>query len=389
MRHPLSVIHQHVSPTNVARLVLDTFALTQDEDRGSPASTNRPNFIEVRAIDAPLREQQGAEGRRQHARWKEEENSSNTHVGKVDGARQREGGGGEDDSINNDVNSHPHEERGRHVCSSDGLERGDGLAASKPLTRESGDTPIEGSESPALSDQGRESTKSNSVHSDRQNITLEGSSPISPKTSEENPILQLLTEGEEDERTSAAEDRRPVDHDNDRDKAGYSSEAGGGSEEGQETIDYGFFTGTAQLALAPEATLTCTLHPALAPPSIPSLDGAWVLQGNGSLDGDPRRMVRDRCENSAEQDDDTDAIENGVAAAADAVAEVLPPAVILDTCLLSPLRKHCRLISSNCMRVFVEDLGLRIIAGDSERERVESCYSSTSWLCLRGQAYSC
>lgn len=124
----------------------------------------------------------------------------------------------------------------------------------------------------------------------------------------------------------------------------------------------GFFWGTAQLALSPNAMLRKPLHPAIAPPSCLSISSrdtcvSGKLQERGSrlCGGEGAGRVRD----------DRVQHEKSVASAADAVAEVLPPSVVLESCVLSPLREHCRLTSSGCLGVFVEELEIAKIVGES------------------------
>lgn len=124
----------------------------------------------------------------------------------------------------------------------------------------------------------------------------------------------------------------------------------------------GFFWGTAQLALSPYAMLRKPLHPAIAPPSCLS-----ILSGGTGVSGMfPERRGR-KCgrEEAGPVNDDRVQLEKSVASAADAVAEVLPPSVVLESCVLSPLREHCRLTSSSCLGVFVEELEIVKIAGES------------------------
>lgn len=140
----------------------------------------------------------------------------------------------------------------------------------------------------------------------------------------------------------------------------------------------GFFAGTAQLALAPGAMLRRALHPALAPPSLPGLDHypppplpeRPLLQGQGAAPscaahaaGSRPGASDDTRKDAKERVDSGVVVHAGEAPATETVAEVLPPAVVLETCLLAPLRDRCRLASSSCLGVFVDELGLTRIAG--------------------------
>lgn len=159
--------------------------------------------------------------------------------------------------------------------------------------------------------------------------------------------------------------------------------SGGGGTRGPADHNRGFFLGTAQLALAPDAMLRQALHPALAPPSLPGLDhdprdpflrrrnlrvgreaapsrGAHAADSNTPVVGDTDRRPITKIGGV-----DAAAATAGteLAAAAEDVAEVLPPVMVLELCLLAPLREHCRLASSSCLGVFVDELGLTTIAG--------------------------
>lgn len=146
----------------------------------------------------------------------------------------------------------------------------------------------------------------------------------------------------------------------------------------------GFFWGTAQLALSPNAMLRKTLHPSIAPPSCLSISSrdtcvSGLLRERSSrlCGGEGARRVRD----------DRVQLEKSVASAADAVAEVLPPSVVLESCVLSPLREHCRLTSSSCLGVFVEELEIAKIMGEllgylSDEPSIFSCrYRGSSGSC--------
>ena len=131
----------------------------------------------------------------------------------------------------------------------------------------------------------------------------------------------------------------------------------------------GFFWGTAQLALTPDATLQRSLHLALAPPclSISRGNASEALQGRASdampTDVDVGSKSLDDGK-ARHRDDDGLRDEKLSAKAADDVAAVLPPSVVLERCLLSPLREHCRLASSSCLGVFVQELGIIRLAGE-------------------------
>lgn len=126
--------------------------------------------------------------------------------------------------------------------------------------------------------------------------------------------------------------------------------------------DLGFFGGTARLALSPDAVLQQVLHPALAPPScLPSFGG----------DADTRAQVPSAAgatshggmEGASSAVNEIESERLSVAAAAEGVAAVLPPTMVLESCLLAPLREHCRLASSSCLGVFAQELGIVRLVG--------------------------
>lgn len=171
--------------------------------------------------------------------------------------------------------------------------------------------------------------------------------------------------------------------------------------------DLGFFGGTARLALSPDAMLRRPLHPALAPPSFRafgadahadadargwvtllaagSAGGSVVCGGDGGRQGGGGDGDGDSGGSDGDGDSGRDGGQGGrgvgrvgglggegepVTAAAEAVAAamrdvaaVLPPTTVLESCLLAPLRDHCRVASSSCLEVFVEDLGIVKLAG--------------------------
>ncbi|CAN0207700.1 unnamed protein product, partial [Scytosiphon promiscuus] len=148
----------------------------------------------------------------------------------------------------------------------------------------------------------------------------------------------------------------------------------------EDDLTLGFFGGTAQLALEPDAIFRRALHPALAPPSLhsqPSARGA----GGGTIARQKQRQTgsdllagaRDWDEGSASidgvvpRDDDRehghDRDHDKEGAVEDEVARALPPTMVLETCLLGPLREHCRLASSSCLEVFADELGIVGLAG--------------------------
>ena len=208
---------------------------------------------------------------------------------------------------------------------------------------------------------------------------------------------------------AAAETLAPIDDGGGSGNASCSS--GRGALVRANEKDAGFFGGTAQLALRPGAMLSRALHPALAPPDLPLFgDGAavdaaavasmpastrlaaigarpgcryGVSRGWGGVaelgcgsDGGSGEGVRKggAGEGGGVGDDE------GLAAAAagpavatatamEDVAKALPPAMILETCLLGPLRRHCRLAGSSCLGVFTEDLGIARLTGGFRRGR--------------------
>lgn len=130
-----------------------------------------------------------------------------------------------------------------------------------------------------------------------------------------------------------------------------------------------------QDAAATDSVLRRALHPALAPPAIPRLDEEREVSGVSRTALDRCRFVRgddggDRGQAGGARARGDSGVDRGAraAAAADVVADALPPAMVLEKCLLAPLREHCRRTSSECVRVFVEDLGLDRIAGDPSAE---------------------
>ena len=169
--------------------------------------------------------------------------------------------------------------------------------------------------------------------------------------------------------------------------------------------DAGFFGGTAQLALRPEAMLSRALHPALAPPALPFLGGAYAAAANmsssprravigagpegrydihrggggaelgcGSLDAGReglRKIGAGEGRGGGDEEASVTAAATDpamtTATAMENVAKALPPAMILETCLLAPLRKHCRLASSSCLGVFTEELGIARLVGGYRR----------------------
>lgn len=160
-----------------------------------------------------------------------------------------------------------------------------------------------------------------------------------------------------------------------KDDASDSGEGGASGPDGNR----GFFSGTAQLALAPDAMLRQGLHPALAPPFLPGLNhdsrdpllrrrnrrarGCVAPSRGGHAAGNNTNVVNDADRRSTSRIGGAAADGTELAAAAEDVAEVLPPEIVLERCLLAPLRKHCQLASSSCLGAFVDELGLTTIAG--------------------------
>lgn len=177
-------------------------------------------------------------------------------------------------------------------------------------------------------------------------------------------------------------------------------------------VDLGFFGGSAQLALRPAAMLDRGLHPAVAPPTLPSImplrpdkastaaevitrprkggaataatetitsnyylsdgtaDGlasskgdAWQAGGMRGAAAHHKCTGSDPCSPVRHGRHGEVGHEAAMAAAAEDVAGVLPPTIVLDTCLLRPIREHCRLASSSCLGVFVNELRTVSLAG--------------------------
>lgn len=125
--------------------------------------------------------------------------------------------------------------------------------------------------------------------------------------------------------------------------------------------DLGFFGGTAQLALRPDAMFRRALHPGVAPPSLPTFD---ANVGPAALVHQESRTASGYDTGGSKRGSGDNGFDGGeAAAAAEDVAEVLPPTVVLDSCLVAPLREHCRLASSSCLEVFTEELGIAKLAG--------------------------
>lgn len=169
----------------------------------------------------------------------------------------------------------------------------------------------------------------------------------------------------------------------------HGDSGGGGGDVDSDDGNRGFFSGTAQLALAPDSMLRHVLHPAVAPLSLPGLDhdarDPVLRLRNRPTTGEapPRRdsarvassvpvvgnaddLPKTRIEATGlagNGGDDVDDVTE-LAEAAEDVAEALPPVMVLESCLLAPLREHCRLTSSSCLGVFVDELGLMTIAGE-------------------------
>lgn len=74
-----------------------------------------------------------------------------------------------------------------------------------------------------------------------------------------------------------------------------------------------------------------------------------------------------------DSDGDDDDGDGDDATMTDDVARALPPTMVLETCLLGPLREHCRLASLSCLGVFEDELGVVGLAGVCvDREMDES-----------------
>lgn len=139
----------------------------------------------------------------------------------------------------------------------------------------------------------------------------------------------------------------------------------------------GFLGGTAQLALFPGAMFSRALHPALAAPSLPVLDVgvnplSWIRKASTRGKTGPGYAVAaenyETVTGLGYDDSDSDGKNIGdekvtIAAATEEVAAVLPPTMVLETCLLAPLQKYCRLASSSCLDVFMNELGVIRLAG--------------------------
>eukprot|EP00903_Cladosiphon_okamuranus_P015208 g14056.t1 len=152
-------------------------------------------------------------------------------------------------------------------------------------------------------------------------------------------------------------------------------------------LELGFFEGTARMALEPGVMLRRALHPALAAPWLPpppqlqpsplptptspppifpgqrtapsfvaGTTGGGAASGGSVCETEPARAGVVGVDVSDDAGGDEAAIEEDVARA-------LPLAMVLETCLLGPLRDHCRLASSSCLGAFADELGIVGLAG--------------------------
>ena len=156
--------------------------------------------------------------------------------------------------------------------------------------------------------------------------------------------------------------------------------------------EQGFFGGTARMALKPAAMFRRALHPALAAPWLPPpqrqppppptpaspaphVSGQRTVPGFVAGGGGSGGSGGSVCETESARDGVVgvgvvwDGVEDGggdeaaMMAVEEDVARALPPAMVLETCLLGPLRKHCRLASSSCLGAFKDELGIVGLAG--------------------------
>ncbi|CAN0179778.1 unnamed protein product, partial [Discosporangium mesarthrocarpum] len=142
--------------------------------------------------------------------------------------------------------------------------------------------------------------------------------------------------------------------------------------------DVGFFSGTGQLALRPNAVTRRALHPVFAPPipcspepsailaALRETGGAWLpescAQGAlGQQEGNKYAVAGGYGRNAGGRGRGCLGEGPGGTAGkieAAQVVGVLPPLLVLERCLMVPLRTHCRLARTACLQLFLEDLGL-------------------------------
>eukprot|EP00752_Nemacystus_decipiens_P005155 g4678.t1 len=159
--------------------------------------------------------------------------------------------------------------------------------------------------------------------------------------------------------------------------------------------ELGFFGGTARMALEPDTMFRRALHPALAapwltppPPSpprpapsssppTPASPAATDVPEQRTVPGFATGTIGGREGPARETEPARDSAvgisvdlggadgggDEGATAMEGDIATALPPTVVLETCLLGPLRQHCRLASSSCLGAFADELGIVGLAG--------------------------